>query len=209
MPTISGDTIRLAPATPDHPELAAELMHDTNPYVFGYLHGHDMALVRSHMGFQWQQSRGLFSHSHCTVALHDDQLVGIALGFDHATAEAAIEPFVEQAAVHLTEAQFAHLASWFEVGRFTLPVVPDDAWYLQHLAAIPQVRGRGIGERLLRDTMDRARDEGFSSLHLDLYADNPALRLYQRAGLEIIVETRVPPLEDKGIPVHYRMACAL
>jgi ribosomal protein S18 acetylase RimI-like enzyme len=62
----------------------------------------------------------------------------------------------------------------------------------------------------LENAFQRARHAGLKSVHLDVYAGNPAIRLYERAGMEILVETRVPRLErDHGIPPHYRMVLAL
>jgi GNAT superfamily N-acetyltransferase len=43
-------------------------------------------------------------------------------------------------------------------------------------------RGEGIGARLLRELADVAREEGFAQLSLSVEGDNPARRLYERAG---------------------------
>ena len=205
----SAETVTLMPATSQHPTLAAELIHATEPHIFGYLHGHDMNLVHGHLGHQWQQAEGIFSHRHCTAAMVGEDLVGIELGFDAAQQEAATGPFIEHAMAFLDEAQFAHLAGWFEHGRFVLPAVPDDAWYLQHLAVVDAARGRGVGERLLANAIERVRSDGYTSMHLDLFAENPALRLYERMGFRVIAETLVRPLVAHGIPLHYRMVLAL
>lgn len=205
MAVVNAETVVLAPATAENPELAAELIHATEPHIFGYLHGHDMALVRSHLGHQWQQADSLFSHRFCTAAWLGDALMGIELGFDGQQQAEASGPMIEHAMARLTEAQFAHFATWFEHGRFVLPSVPDDAWYLQHLAVVPAARGRGVGELLLRNCIDRSHEAGYRRIHLDVYADNPAVRLYERMGFETIVETLVRPLVPYGIPLHWRM----
>ncbi|TVS16349.1 MAG: GNAT family N-acetyltransferase [Gammaproteobacteria bacterium] len=205
MTRANADTVELAPATPDHPGLVAELIHATEPHIFGYLHDHDMHLVRSHLGYQWQQPDSLFSHRFCTAALLGEELMGIELGFDVVQQQAAAGPMVAYAEAHMSEAQFAHFATWFDYGRFVLPSVPDDAWYLQHLAVVPAARGRGVGERLLANAIERSRQAGYGRIHLDVYAANPAVRLYERGGFEVIVETLVRPLEQHGIPLHWRM----
>jgi ribosomal protein S18 acetylase RimI-like enzyme len=63
---------------------------------------------------------------------------------------------------------------------------------------------------LLENAFQRARDAGLKSVHLDVYEDNPAMRLYERAGMKVLVESRVPALErEYGIPGHYRMVLEL
>ena len=44
----------------------------------------------------------------------------------------------------------------------------------------PEFRGRGIGERLIREALERV--DGAVKLHVE--PDNPALRLYRRIGFE-------------------------
>lgn len=209
MSSINAETVTLQPASPDEPELAAELIFATEPHIFGYLHGHDMALVRSHLGHQWQQPDSLFSHRYGTAAMHGGRLAGIEIGYGRAEQERAAVAMIEHAMAHMTAAQFAHMATWLEYGPYVLPPVPEDAWYLQHLAVVAEARGKGVGERLLRHALERSREAGFARVLLDIYEENPARRLYQRMGFEVIVETLVKPLVERGIPKHLRMECRL
>jgi ribosomal protein S18 acetylase RimI-like enzyme len=50
------------------------------------------------------------------------------------------------------------------------------------LAVHPEHRGRGIGARLLRETIDLARRRGVTTLSISVAQRNPARRLYRRAG---------------------------
>ena len=209
MPAVTAATIALARASAGDADFAARLIPDTNPNLFDYLHEHDPQCLHEHIAGQWQYTQGLFSHAWATLAMHDDNPAGIALGFSAAEHAAAIDPFVMQALEVLGEARFTQLAERFALARYVQPTIPDDAWYLHILAVAPEARGRGVGECLLRHAMDVAHDKGHASLQLDVYADNPALRLYQRVGMEIIIETTIPPLTPEGIKTHYRMAINL
>ncbi len=61
---------------------------------------------------------------------------------------------------------------------------------IMDLALLPAHRGQGIGTHLLRDLIQEAAETGKSlSIHVERH--NPALRLYQRLGFQL--------LEDKGI----------
>jgi [ribosomal protein S18]-alanine N-acetyltransferase len=50
------------------------------------------------------------------------------------------------------------------------------------IAVAPDSRGRGIGTALLAALVDRARREGFPALSLSVDPQNPAVRVYERAG---------------------------
>jgi ribosomal protein S18 acetylase RimI-like enzyme len=52
------------------------------------------------------------------------------------------------------------------------------------IAVEPAHRGMGIGRELLDALAERARIAGYSALSLSVEEDNPALRLYERAGYE-------------------------
>ena len=55
----------------------------------------------------------------------------------------------------------------------------------------------------------RRRAAGHARLQLDVEEGNPAFRLYERAGMRTIVETRVAPLEAEGIGLHLLMELKL
>ena len=75
-------------------------------------------------------------------------------------------------------------AAWFRV----FPV--DEPGYGFVAADVPELsiavasesRGRGVGGRLLDALVDVARDEGHRAVSLSVEPDNPARRLYERAG---------------------------
>jgi ribosomal protein S18 acetylase RimI-like enzyme len=54
------------------------------------------------------------------------------------------------------------------------------------IAVREDVRGRGIGSALLDGLIARARRGRLSALSLSVEADNPALRLYERAAFRVI-----------------------
>ena len=76
-----------------------------------------------------------------------------------------------------------------DVGRLYI-----ERWLNQHriidIAFLPEHRGKGLGEPLLRDLMDEAAACGKDvSIHVEKF--NPAMRLYRRLGFKTE--------EDKGV----------
>ena len=76
-----------------------------------------------------------------------------------------------------------------EIGRLYI-----ERWPSQHciidIAFLPEHRGKGLGEALLRDLMDEAAACGKAvTIHVEKF--NPAMRLYRRLGFKTE--------EDKGV----------
>jgi ribosomal protein S18 acetylase RimI-like enzyme len=65
--------------------------------------------------------------------------------------------------------------------------VDDDTPELA-IAVVPAHRGRGAGQRLLAELFDAARGR-FRAVSLSVRADNPARRLYERAGFRDVPES--------------------
>lgn len=54
------------------------------------------------------------------------------------------------------------------------------------IAVRPELRGRGIGRRLLELFFDTARNNGAETVFLEMRANNPAVSLYRACGFEPI-----------------------
>lgn len=196
----------LGPADGAHAPLAARLILDTDLQIFDFWFDRDRALASRYFADQWPRVGGVFSHVHATVARADGELLGLELGLDAKAQRAQWAHTLPTTKALLPAPAFAHLLDAFRIMPFLIPPIPDDAWYVQHLAVIPELRGRGVGARLLEHAFERSARAGYRSCHLDTAADGPAVRFYRRMGMEVLSETRVPRLEaEYGVPAHLRM----
>lgn len=50
------------------------------------------------------------------------------------------------------------------------------------IAVLKEYRGKGIGNRILKALIEKAKIDGYSSISLSVDPENTALRLYERAG---------------------------
>lgn len=64
----------------------------------------------------------------------------------------------------------------------------DGALRLVDISLLPEHRGAGSGTEIIRDLRDEAEREGLP-LRLQVMKTNPALRLYERLGFEVIEDT--------------------
>lgn len=69
---------------------------------------------------------------------------------------------------------------------FTLVRAAPGEEELLLIAVLPEARGHGVGEALLRRAVDDARARGAERLFLEMRSNNPANRLYLRFGFEPI-----------------------
>ena len=56
------------------------------------------------------------------------------------------------------------------------------------IAVVPSKRGHGIGDELLKALLQKARDGGYEKLSLSVEPGNPARKLYERHGFEVVDE---------------------
>ena len=208
MPTT--DRSELAPADGAHAALAARLIFDTDPHLFDFWFARDRALALDYFADQWPRAGGVFSHVHATAARSGAALLGIEHGLDARAQRAQWAHTLPATKQLLSAPQFAHLLDAFRWVPFLIPPLPEDAYYVQHLAVSTELRGRGIGARLLEHAFGKAARGAYRSVHLDVVADSPAVRFYRRMGMEVLSETRVPRLEsDYGVSAHLRMTKSL
>lgn len=86
---------------------------------------------------------------------------------------------------------------WFEIAwlndepaGFALARVVADEAELLLIAILPAMRRRGVATALMRSIAANARERGATRLHLEVRANNEAVRLYQAQGFTKIGERR-------------------
>lgn len=201
----SADTVRLVPATADMAPLVPPLMLETNPHLWAYYFAGDYEAFAKFAELGWRQDAGVFSHKHATAAVLGDDLAGLCLSYtarlqsqQAAASQAAVIKGIEHSLIE-------HFMQVQGEAMYLQPAIPDDALYVFLLSTTEQARGRGVGAKLLTNAFNQAKEAGLKSVHLDVYAANPAVRFYERMEMAKLVEVYVPSLETHGISTHYRM----
>jgi DNA-binding MarR family transcriptional regulator/GNAT superfamily N-acetyltransferase len=112
-----------------------------------------------------------------------------ALGAAHTGSRSAVEAeaarvvadFAERSDVR-REAAWIAVAAGRRVGSVLCVRTGEGAAALRLLLVEPEVRGRGLGGRLVDECVRFARDSGYARLSFPLYAGTAAARLAERAG---------------------------
>lgn len=200
---------------PEDADEIPDLVHSTAASVYDYLFAHSRPFFDAFIRASWGTPGSLCSDDQTSVARAGARLLGIEVGYgsDHFYDTGKVGGQIMASLIRAGEAtpeqaRHAGLASY--KNDFQLPRMPADAYYVLALANRPEARGVGAGRQLLQHAIDRAREAGYRTLHLDVLSDNPAVGFYERMGLVCMAETRCPELNEKeGIPMEKRMVLSL
>jgi ribosomal protein S18 acetylase RimI-like enzyme len=135
-------------------------------------------------------TRGLADGSAEVIVLDVD---GTAAGFAELSTGGDVPSLrvVAGCAVKAMGIRGALLAGWRSLARAAVDMKPtEDGIHLVELQVDPERRSQGLGARLLAEVERVARDRGAPTLSLTTQIDNPARRLYERSGFQVVAEKR-------------------
>jgi ribosomal protein S18 acetylase RimI-like enzyme len=147
-----------------------------------------------------------YSFQNVVFAEQGRRIIGMAVGFtaaehsrfsDRPLRQAAGFPALRMRAGQILSAPLLRI----------LTNIPEDSFYLLSMAVDEEMRGVGVGSRLLDSVEERVRRSGSSRLCLDVAVKNEgARRLYVRRGMSITARW---PKRRFVPPLFVRMAKAL
>jgi ribosomal protein S18 acetylase RimI-like enzyme len=68
----------------------------------------------------------------------------------------------------------------------------DKIYRIEKIYLLKEIRGQGIGKKLINHVEEIARNRGFSILELNVNRNNPATKFYQKEGFKIVKEIDIP-----------------
>jgi ribosomal protein S18 acetylase RimI-like enzyme len=105
-----------------------------------------------------------------------------------------------------TAVRIARLDGEFAGGYYLKPNFPGRAAHIANAGylVVAGMRGGGVGEALVVDSLEVAREHGFDAIMFNLvFESNPAARLYERLGFEQI--GRIPDaVEGEAARIYWR-----
>lgn len=126
------------------------------------------------------------TYSSAIVATDNDEIVGMALSYP-----ASYHRITDEMKRFFPKDRMEHLKIFFSSRA-------ENSWFLDALCVLRSHRRRGIGEKLISLTKEKAIENGFTALSLIVFADNElALPLYKRTGFEVV--QKVELLENEFI----------
>lgn len=115
------------------------------------------------------------TYKNTLVACDGDSLVGMALYYPssyHKVTDEMRNFFPADRLEHLNHFYSSHI---------------ENSWFLDALCVIESHRRRGIGQKLISLTKEKAVENGYHALSLIVFADNTlAVRVYERTGFKVV-----------------------
>ena len=132
----------------------------------------------------------LTSYTHASVAENEGRVVGLVSGLDGKgwqSANRASQMYGPVWFVVVPPWQIPRMIAAFEDFDKAFLPVSDEEYYIEHVAVLPEKRGRGIGKQLMEFAGSQARAKGLKKVTLNVDIENePARRLYERLGFQPI-----------------------
>lgn len=193
-------------ASTDYAE-AKSLIYESSHELLNFMFA-TRETAESVLGKLYQKSRGHFSHVFSTVAVQNERVVGVQLGYDQ-----------DQLAKQDLNGSILLLISspasrWWHLITKTGPVlskyIPKPStgtYYINNIAVSSRCRGGGIGKQLLFHTLNAAKEKGYKGVELDVTSVNGgAIGFYKAHGFMAESESGNAQLHKLyGLPPLIRM----
>lgn len=186
---------------------AVPLLYSSGPEAFRYVFETGAAGgAQAFLARAWHAGDGEFGYRTHVVAEVDGRVIGVGAMYSGRNGAAFTRVAIAQILRHYRlPAALAVIWRGLRVERVIRPP-RCDVCYLAHLAVDREVRGLGIGSRLIAYLLERGRRQGFAVAGLDVAESNHTARsVYERIGFRHR-ETRRANLRRNGIRVtdhHY------
>lgn len=151
---------------------------------------------------------GHFSYRFSTLAIQDNQVVGLQLGYDHD--QLAQEEFIGSLLLFFN----SPTKRWWPLVKKIGPILADyvpqptsNSYYINNIAVSSSCRGGGIGKLLLANTLKHAELSGYQCVELDVTSVNEAaIRFYEKNGFATVSTSGNEILHNNyGLPPLIRM----
>ena len=188
-------TLTFRRATADDSNLLADIVfgepeQETYRVTAKLLEVEDAETLRGLFRLTWREARNWESSE---LAMLDGVPVGV---LQTGGSSMRITPRVVLAALRaLGLLRTLRLPGRLRIRGHVTPPKPEGAYLVCEIHLVPEFRNRGIGTALLTHAEEDARHSGFTLMALTTLTTNPARRLYERFGFDVVGEATDPEFE--------------
>nr|WP_255500823.1 GNAT family N-acetyltransferase [Caulobacter sp. 17J80-11] len=198
-------TIR--PARADDAAAAAPLVYMSGPAAFDYVFAPGRRRAEDFLGRAFADGAGEFGWRTHVVVEKDGEVIGAGAGYDGSAPLGFMLAAARQILSHYGPVTGAGVIRRGLRVEQVIPPPTKDMLYVAHLGVRPELRGGGVGRRMVEHLLEAGAAQGYRRAVLDVSAANPrAQALYERLGFTVTEERRS---RVAAVPDHRRMERAL
>lgn len=198
--------IELRPSQKAEVDVAIPLIYSSGPPSFEYVFQNKKVTAQDFLRYAFVREGGEFSYQNHHSLYRDGQMVGIGSAFNAKEASA----FTVADALNIFRfygfKSFAAIKSGLKVEQL-IKLPEKDEIAIAHLGILPELRGQGLGTKMIELLQEKANKTTNSYWVLDVSEENPkAKALYERLGFKI-THKNISKLKNQYSYVanHFRM----
>lgn len=105
-----------------------------------------------------------------------------------------VTPLLEKGSYYLIAVEDDKLMGWIHIGTSQDQFTDKISGFIYELFVLEEFRGNGISKHLMRTAIDHLRQDGYAEVRLSAFAENQAIKLYQKMGFNIRTVSMSLPL---------------
>jgi ribosomal protein S18 acetylase RimI-like enzyme len=108
--------------------------------------------------------------------------------------EQLVQPLLKNGCYYLIASEQDKIMGWILLGASKDQFTDKMNGFIYELYVLEEFRGAGISKRLMRTAIDLLRQAGYDEVRLSAFAENPAIKLYEKMGFNTKTVTMSLPL---------------
>jgi ribosomal protein S18 acetylase RimI-like enzyme len=165
----------------------AELIYSSGPDLYDFIYKTNNRAAIEFIRYEFESGKGFCGYNNVTLAIQNEKIVATGCFFDgliagKLTAGTMVNMFKFYGILQIWEVLFRtkHITSVIKNPK-------KNELYLSNFGVLPEMRGQGIGKKILDTMIEEAKQLNYNFFSLDVADTNPrAEALYKKMGLDVV-----------------------
>ncbi len=196
-------------ASPDDNGDISQLMYSSGIELYDFIFKTSDKTAIDFIHYEFLSGQGFCGYNNVTVAISDNRVIATGCFFDGNIVNNLIWGTVKNIFSFYGPIKAITMLAKMRHTSSVMRVPKKNEIYLSNFGVDTNLRGTGIGSKLIEHQRIIATENGYKVLSLDVADNNPrAESLYSRLGFKVVRE-KVFPKENANIPLTKEMKLAL
>ncbi len=152
----------------------------------------------------WSLPHSLFEYQNATLAIENDKLIGIEIGFrgeEFKSRRQAMHPIWKK----IPKDDLEIISKRSKECGYLTPFIPNNAYYVLTLSVLSGQQRKGVGRMLINNAIKKAKNFDMRKIHLDVISTYNAVKFYESLGFNCVVRSSAPKPKQNDVPAIMRM----